>query len=70
MNPLHLAIIKILEMYADMLDAVLFGLVNYFHFLCERERVILSMVERTASYERRKKWREKKSEKVGSSKGG
>ena len=28
--------------------------------LCERERVILSMVERTASYERRKKWRGKK----------
>ena len=63
MNPPHLAIIKILEMSANKFDAILFGLVNnYFHFLCERERVILSMVERTASSRKsgveksRKKW--------------
>ena len=42
MNPPHLAIIKILEMSANMFDAVLFGLVNnYFHFLCERESDIV-----------------------------
>ena len=67
MNPPHLAIIKVLEMYANMLDAVLFGLVNYFQFLCERESDI---VDGRAYCKLEKKWRGKKSEKVGSSKGG
>ena len=41
MNSPHHAIIKIQEMSANMLDAVLFGLVNYFQFLCERESDIV-----------------------------
>ena len=71
MNPPHLTIIKILEMSANMFDAVLFGLVNnYFHFLCERESDIVDGSVYCKLREAEKVAVEKKSEKVGRSKGG